>query len=343
MTGATIKFGYAAQQEQYGPNELLNHAALAERVGFNSVWSSDHFHPWAHTKGNAAFTWAWLAALGGRTGKISLGTTVTSPIFRYNPAIVAQAFATLGVMYPRRVFLGVGTGEAMNEVPLGYQWPPFAERFERLKEAIEVIRALWNSSWVSYSGKYYHLNKANLYTKPDNPVPIYVASSGRKSASLAGRYGDGLLTLPAGQISNINSSDFYQNVVFKGVEEGAKAVGRDPDEIERAIAITSSYDQDYDRALGSLRFWGGTLLPVFFDLGVSDPRVIESHGQKVSDETYKKAWLIATSPEDVIKAVESYIRIGFTHIVLISSSPSQEKYINMIGESVLPCFRHRRR
>ncbi len=334
-----IKFGYAAQQEQHHPLALLSHARLAEKAGFDSIWSSDHFHPWADKDAHSAFAWIWLASAAERTSKVSLGTTVTSPILRYNPALVAQAFATLAVLYPNRIFLGLGTGEAMNEVPIGYNWPPFKERLARLEEAIRIIRALWTQSRVNFKGKYYSLRKANLYTKPEKPPPLYVAASGRRTSRVAGKLADGLLTLPAGQISNMNKADFYRDVIFQGLEEGAREAGRDVSRVDRAIAITSSYDEDYDRALESLRFWGGTLLPAFFDLGISDPRVIEEHGLKVGKDAFEKAWLIATSPEDIVKSIEEYIHLGFSNIVLISSSPSQDKYIDVVGSKVLPYFR----
>ena len=162
-----VKIGYAAHLEQYTPRQLLEDAVRAEREGFDSIWAADHFHPWVHKNAQSGFAWVWLASAAERTRNVRLGTAVTCPILRYNPAIVAQAFATLGSMYPGRIALGLGTGEPLNEMPVGFEWPPFAERAERVEEAIKVINRLWTSERVTFNGKYYSLRKATLYTKPE--------------------------------------------------------------------------------------------------------------------------------------------------------------------------------
>ena len=184
-----LKLGYKASAEQFGPRDLLEFSVHAERAGFDSIMVSDHFQPWRHTGGHAPYSFAWLGALGERTSRAMIGTSVVTPTFRYHPSIVAQAMGTLGAMYPGRVMLGVGTGESLNEVPsIGCEWPPFRERFRRLKESIELMRRLWTEERVTYEGEYYRTENATVYDRPDSPVPLYVAASGggRGAARRAG-------------------------------------------------------------------------------------------------------------------------------------------------------------
>src|SRR5579864_3914264 len=173
-----IKLGYKASAEQFGPRELLDFAIAAEDAGFDSVAISDHFQPWRHTDGHAPFSFAWMGAAGARTNRIELGTSVVTPTFRYHPAIVAQAMGTLACLFPGRVWLGIGTGESMNEVPLGIEWPEQKERFARLKESAELMRRLWTEQRVTYEGSHYRTRNATIYDRPDRPVPLYIAASG---------------------------------------------------------------------------------------------------------------------------------------------------------------------
>jgi len=324
-----IEIGYYAAHEQYNPNRLLEHAVLAEKHGFDAIWCSDHFHPWVHTNAQCGFAWMWLAVAAERTGRVKVGPCVVAPILRYHPAIVAQAFATLAVMYPKRVFLALGTGEALNEMPIGYDWPSYKERRERLEEAIKVIKFLWARSFVNFKGKYYRLRKANLYTKPREPIPLYVAASGPKTAELAGMYADGFLTLPF-------PPEHYRKVLFPAVERGAKAAGRDPASVAKLLELCVSYDENYDKALDACKFWRATCIPVFFKYGIFDPREIEESGNLVGKEGLETQWFIATTPYAHIKKIEEYIKLGFTNIHIQSSSPDEKKFIKMYGEKVLP-------
>jgi len=189
-----LKLGYKASAEQFGPRELVDYAVLAEELGYDTVVVSDHFQPWRHDGGHAPFSFAWLAAVGERTSRIGLGTSVVAPSYRYHPGIVAQAMATLGVLYPGRVFLGVGTGEAMNETPLGVDWPDQKERFQRLKEASQLMKLLWTEERVNYDGNYFKTENATVYDRPPGGVPLYIAASGPAAARLAGRIADGFIT-----------------------------------------------------------------------------------------------------------------------------------------------------
>ena len=174
-----LRLGYKASAEQFGPNELLDFSVLAEQRGFDSVFISDHFQPWRHSGGHAPFAMAWLGALGARTTRMVMGTSVLTPTFRYQPSVVAQAFGTLGAMFPGRVILGVGTGESLNEVPAtGMPWPEPKERTARLKEALLLIRRLWSGERVTFQGRYYATDKATIYDKPATAPPIYLAAAG---------------------------------------------------------------------------------------------------------------------------------------------------------------------
>jgi len=187
-----LRFGYKASAEQFGPTALLGFGVLAEELGFDSVFVSDHFQPWRHAGGHAPFSLAWLGALGAKTSRVLLGTSVLAPTFRYHPAIVAQAFATLGVLFPRRVILGMGTGESMNETPAtGSPWPEPKERTQRFREALELIETLWSGERVSFPGQFYQTSKATIYDRPAKPVPIYIAGAGPVMARMAGEKAEG--------------------------------------------------------------------------------------------------------------------------------------------------------
>jgi len=173
-----LTLGYKASAEQFGPKELLDLGIEAERAGFDSVFVSDHFQPWRHTDGHAPNCFAWLGALAARTERITIGTSVLTPTFRYHPAVVAQALATIGCLAEgRQVVLGVGTGESLNEVPLGAEWPDQKKRFARLKEATELIRQLWSGEFVTFDGQFYKTKNATIYDRPKDPVELWIAAS----------------------------------------------------------------------------------------------------------------------------------------------------------------------
>ena len=329
----TIELGYQMSLEQFQPDVALQHAVLAEKYGFESIWASDHFLPWYHTDASCCFAWSWLGAAAQATQKIKYGTGLTCPTFRYHPGLVAQAFATLDYMYPGRIFLSLGTGEALNEMPLGYEWPQHGERLQRLEEAIEVIRKLWTGELVSHKGSFYRLRKAKLYTPPKQKIPIYVAASGPKAAELAGRVGDGLLT-----ITNPEDS-YFTDLIFPATDRGLRTTTKDPRAFEKNVELQVSYDEDYEKAVQSVRPWAGNVMPIFFNLGVYDPRVVEEHGKFVGDHELAKIWVISTSSEPIVKAIERYSKLGFTGIHITSSSPSQEKFMKLYEKEIRPNFK----
>src|SRR5919202_3779001 len=219
---ATLKLGYKASAEQFGPRDLVEFAVHAEACGFDSVWLSDHFQPWRHTGGHAPFSLALLAAIGERTQRVQLGTSVLTPTFRYHPSVVAQAMATLGVLYPGRVALGLGTGESLNEVaPTGIEWSAFRERYARLREAITLIRRLWTQEFVSFQGTYYRTQNATLYDRPAPPVPLYVAAGGPQMAKYAGRVADGMICTSG------KGEGLYRDELLTALDEGAREAKRD--------------------------------------------------------------------------------------------------------------------
>src|SRR5437763_4308097 len=223
MATHPLRLGYKASAEQFGPRQLLDFTTEAEERGFDSVFISDHFQPWRHTDGHAPFAFSWLGALGAKTSRIIMGTSVLTPTFRYHPAIVAQAFATLGELNPGRIVLGVGTGESLNEVPAtGLKWPEQRERFARLREALRLIRQLWKEDRVSFDGEFYKTVNATIYDRPKIPVPIYVAGAGPMISKYAGSTSNGVICT-SGKDRALDTETLLPNV-----EAGLKSGGRAP-------------------------------------------------------------------------------------------------------------------
>ena len=249
-----LKLGYKASSEQFGPTELLGYAILAEQLGFESVWISDHFQPWRHTGGHAPFSLAWLGALGARTSRIVMGTSVLTPTFRYHPSVVAQAVATLGELFPARVVLGMGTGESLNEVPAtGMRWPEQKERTARFREALRLIRELWSEDRVTFDGQFYKTDKATIYDKPATPVPIFIAGAGPFIAKLAGLEAKGFICTSG------KNRQLYTDTLLPNVQAGLTASGRPDRAFDRMIEMKVSFDSDRTRALKDTHFgvhWG---------------------------------------------------------------------------------------
>jgi coenzyme F420-dependent glucose-6-phosphate dehydrogenase len=287
---------------------------------------SDHFHPWFHSGAAGGFAWTWISAAAATVPEIKLGPMVAAPIGRYHPAIIAQAFASMDEMFPGRFFLGLGTGEAMNEVPLGFSWPKFEERLERLKESVEIIRALWSSDFVKYGGRFYSLSGANLYTKPRTRIPIYLAANGPKAAALVGKYADGYVTISP------TLPRFKE--LWSIIERAAKNAGRDPAKISRHIELWVSYNEDYDKAVKAARKWKSSLIPDVFNSPIYDPRELEKKGNEYSDLELATVWTVVTGAEEVIKKAQDAIAMGFNEIEFHSTN--EEKFLDVCGKSVLP-------
>jgi coenzyme F420-dependent glucose-6-phosphate dehydrogenase len=333
----TLRIGYKASAEQFGPRELLDYAVQAEQLGLDSVMISDHFQPWRHHGGHAPFSLAWLAALGERTERVQIGTSVMTPTFRYNPAVVAQAFGTLGSLYPGRVMLGVGTGEALNEVVVGSvggdEWPEFKERFARLREAVDLMRALWTEERVTFEGDYYRTVDATVYDKPEQPVPVYVAAGGPLVARYAGRSGDGFICTSG------KGEELYRDKLLPAVDEGLAKSGRDRDVLDRMIEIKLSWDPDRDQAVANCRFWAPLSLTAEQKHGTSDPLEMERLGDALPDEQVAQRWIVSDDPEEVVAAVRQYVDWGFTHLVFHGPGPDQSRFLTTFADRVLPGLR----
>jgi coenzyme F420-dependent glucose-6-phosphate dehydrogenase len=324
-----VKLGYKASAEQFGPVELLEYARHAERVGLELVSISDHFQPWRHHGGHAPAAMTWLGAAAVGTERAVLGTSVLTPTLRYHPSVVAQSFATLGCLAPGRVFLGVGTGEAMNETPAtGQEFPGRKERRQRMAEAIKLIRLLWTEERVDFEGDFYRTSKATIYDRPDQPVPIYVAASGPLAAKLAGRVGDGFICTSG------KKPELYEELLAK-VVEGAEGAGRDPGQIRRMIEIKVSYDRDAQRAVDNCRWWAALALSPEQKEGVEDPIEME----RLADENADRAptrFIVSDDPEEIVAGIRRYTELGFEELILHAPGDDQARFLEQFSEDVLP-------
>jgi coenzyme F420-dependent glucose-6-phosphate dehydrogenase len=320
-----------AAHEQVNPKDLLSDVITMDEKGIQRCWTSDHYMPWWDSGASGGAAWPWLGAALARTRNIVIGTGVTAPIFRYHPAIVAQVFATLEYMFPGRVFLGVGRGEALNEVTSGHSWPSNAEKFERLKEAIYLIRKLWTGDWVDFKGNYYWVRDSKLYTKPSNHIPLYIAGIGKQSARLAGEESDGFVT-------NELDIGVIRDKLFPALKEGATISGKDYSSLEKILFLPASYHEDKQKALESIRFWRGAMIKAFFDVDVHDPRKIQENGQIIGDDTLEKMFLVISTAEEGIEKLKKYIELGFTEIVLTNSSPNRNELVKLISEKISPHY-----
>jgi G6PDH family F420-dependent oxidoreductase len=311
------------------PAKSLEYAVLAEQVGFQMFGASDHYYPWTHTGKGCAFAWTWLSAVAARTKTSPVGTVVTAPILRYNPAIIAQAFATMEQMFPGRVFLGLGAGEAVNEVPAGCPWPSPAERVERLEEAMIIIKSLWTKEETTFDGEYFKLKRSRMYAKPIGHIPMLLAAGKAKTLELAGKYADGLIAVP--QLTDA--------ATMATLESAAKRAGRDPSKLVRHLNFGVSYDPDYDKAMASCMQEAATILPFLFKYEVSDPKEVEFYSHLINPSELAKNWLITTDPEDCVRTIERYAKTGWTHFHVQSISPNEEGFVRMMGEKVIPQFR----
>lgn len=329
-----IRLGYKASAEQFAPGELLEFACLAETLGFDSVFVSDHFQPWRHEGGHAPFSLAWLGALGARTSRVTLGTSVLTPTLRYHPAIVAQAFGTLGALFPRRVVLGVGTGESLNEVPaIGGAWPEFKERHARLAEAITLIRTLWTQSRVTFDGRYYRTHKATIYDRPDVALPIYVAAGGPQMAKFAGRVGDGFICTSG------KAPELYRESLLPAVAAGLADAGRAGNDYERMIEMKVSFDPDLARAREDTRHWAALALSADEKSSIDDPCEMERLAAALPVERAASRWIVSSDPDEHVERVRPYVELGFRHLVFHAPGPDQARFLNLYAREVLPRLR----
>jgi coenzyme F420-dependent glucose-6-phosphate dehydrogenase len=330
-----IRFGYKASAEQFAPTELLHYSIQAERLGFDSVFVSDHFQPWRHDGGHAPAALPWLGALAARTDRILVGTSVLTPTFRYHPAVVAQAFATLGCLAPGRVILGVGSGESLNEVPLGVQWPDGKERFARLKEAVTLIKKLWTEDRVTFDGTFYRTVDAHIYDKPEQPVPIYIGASGPAATRLAGRIADGFITTSG------KGHDLYTETLLPAVREGAEKAGRKIDDVDLMIEVKVSFDEDLAKARNDTHYWGALALTPEEKSGIEDPIEMQRRADALPVERTATRWIVSADPEEHVAKIAEYLDMGFKHLVFHAPGPDQDRFLRLYSEDILPLLRER--
>jgi G6PDH family F420-dependent oxidoreductase len=321
--------GYAAMFEQFAPSELLGYAKLAEGAGFASVMASDHFHPWTPGQGQSGFVWAWLGALGATTG-LRFGTGVTPPGPRYHPAIIAQAAATLEQMFPGRFWLGLGAGEALNEHITGEYWPEAPTRLEKLAEGIEIITRLFGGKVVKYRGKHFTLESAKLYTLPERPPPVYVATAGPIQSERTGRTCDGIIT--------VGAADEKIAGLMARFEKGAREAGKDPSGMPRLIQLHVSWAETLEEATdNAVREWpnGGMNFP---KADIRNPEDFEAMAKLVRPENYKNRVLISPDLDEHVAHLRHYADLGFDEIYVHHVGRNQEAFIRAYGERVIPAI-----
>src|SRR4051795_8578871 len=283
---AETKYFHFCSHEQFPPDALLHQAVAAERAGFDGITCSDHLQPWWEG-GESGHAWVWLGAAGQACERVPLGTGVTPPGPRYPPVLIAQAWATLEIMFPGRPYLGIGSGEALNESPLGADWPPVGEQIDRMEEALELIHRLFDGERVDHDGKHFRTKRAYLHSRPNRRPPIYVSAFGPKAAGVAGRWGDGLWTL---------ADPETVPEILDAYRAAAEDAGREPGEVVLQAAF--SWAEDDDAALEGCRVWKGSQPGEFYKDDWHDPKAMYEEGERqVSDEELKEDLIVSSDPE----------------------------------------------
>ncbi len=321
---ATI--GYSAALEQFHPTELLHYCKLAEQHGFRGVMAADHFQPWVPQQGHNAFVYSWMGALGTTTNH-SFGPGVTCPGFRYHPSVIAQAAATLAAMFPGRFWLGLGSGEALNEHVVGGEWPEALERMEMLIESTEIIQKLLSGKAARFRGKYFKMEKVRLYTLPDTPPPIYIAATGPQTVKFAGRSCDGLITPGAGPDKLRTILDTFA--------QGAREAGKDPARMPKLLQLHVSWARTYDEALqNAITEWpnGGMSFP---KQDIRSPEDFAAMAKLVRPENFAGRVLISTDLDEHRAHLQGFLDLGFDEIHVHNVGRNQVEFIQVYGEEVI--------
>ena len=325
-----MRYLHFCAHEQFRPDDLLDQAVEAERAGFDGIGCSDHLQPWWEG-GESGNAWVWLGAAAQATDNAVFGTGVTPPGPRYHPALIAQAWATMEMMFPGRPFLGVGSGEALNEAPLGGGWPSVGDQIDRMEEGLEMIRALWDGKSLSREGGHFAADGAVIHSLPeDRRPPIYVSAFGPQAAGVAGRQGDGLWTLA--------DPDAVPEIVdaYRGAAED---VGREPREIVLQAAF--SWAEDEGEALEGARVWKGAQPKEFYREDWHDPKAMHEHGEKqISDDELREAMIISADTEEHVARIREVEEMGATTVALMNNSGADpHAAIAVYGRKVLPNLR----
>lgn len=313
------RVGYTLSCEEHPPTTLVELAGQAEAAGFEFATISDHFHPWTDTQGQSPFVWAVIGGVAQVTSRLELGTTVTCPSRRVHPAVVAQAAATAACMLPGRFFLGVGSGENLNEHVVGEAWPPAGIRLEMLEEAVGVIRRLWEGGQVTHTGRHYQVHTARIYTRPDTPPPIYVAAAGPKASELAGRIGDGLVAVAP-------DADTVQGFVDAG-GGGKPCVGQ--------VHVCWAEDEAEARRTAR-RIWPNAAVPGELGQELPTPAHFEQAAARVDEDDVAESVVCGPDPERHRAAIEAYLDAGFDHVTVHQVGPDQQGFFAFYRSEVLP-------
>jgi G6PDH family F420-dependent oxidoreductase len=325
------KIGYACMLEQFHPTDLLDWAERAEAVGFDAGFQvSEHFHPWTPQQGQSAFAWSFMGALGQRT-KLPFGTAVTCPGFRYHPAVIAHAAATLGAMYPGRFWLGLGAGEALNEHVIGGEWPEVGIRSAMMFEAIEVINKLFSGKVVKHDGDYFTLESARLYTLPEERIPIYVATAGPVNAKRTGRYADGIIT--------VGAADEKIAMLWEKFREGAAEAGKDAEAMKTQLQVHVSWAPTHEEAeQNALMEWPNGGMP-FPKQDIKHPEDFAAMAKLVRIENFANRMLIGADLAEHTEHIQSFVDMGFDEVYLHNVGRDQAAFIDAFGKEVLPKLR----
>ncbi|CAN5322009.1 TIGR03557 family F420-dependent LLM class oxidoreductase [soil metagenome] len=323
----TTSVGVAAMLEQFHPSDIVADAAFAEQHGFSGIMAADHFQPWVPQQGHAAFVWNVMTAVAENTTG-DVGPGVTTPTFRLHPAVVAQASATLAAMYPGRHWLGLGSGEALNEHIVGQYWPEAPERIIRMFEAIDIIKKLFTGKEVKHSGQFFKLETTRLWTLPATPPPIYVATAGPVTAKRAGRTVDGIITVgaPVEKIAGI----------FAKFDEGAREVGKDPATMPKVLQLHLSWAPTDEEAMrNALVEWpnGGMRFP---KSDIRSPYEFEQLAKMVRPEDFEGRMVISSDPDRHRAEIQRFLDLGITHLYLHNVGRNQREWAEVFGREVLP-------
>jgi G6PDH family F420-dependent oxidoreductase len=322
------KIGYAAMLEQFHPTDLLDYCAAAEDAGFSAGFMvSEHFHPWTPQQGQSAFAWSFMGALGTRT-TLPFGTGVACPGFRYHPAVIAHAAATLGAMFPNRFWLGLGAGEALNEHVIGGAWPEVGVRSAMMFEAIEIINKLFSGNVTRHRGEHFTLESAKLYTRPETPVPIYVATAGPVNAKRTGKFADGMIT--------VGAADEKIGMLWDKFDEGAREAGKDPAGKPKILQIHLSWAPDADVAMdNALREWpnGGMAFP---KQDIKNPEDFAAMAKLVRPEHFLNRCEVSSELSAQTENIQHYVDMGFDEIYLHNVGRNQFEFIEAFRREVLP-------
>ena len=312
------EFGYALSSEEHAPNDLVRYAQRAEALGFPFAAISDHFHPWVDKQGHAPFVWSVVGAIAHATSTLRLGTGVTCPTVRIHPAIIAQAAATAATMMPGRFFLGVGSGENLNEHILGDHWPPAPVRQDMLGEAIAVIRQLWEGGYQSFDGSYYTVENARIYTLPDEPPPIIVAASGAAAATVAGETGDGLWTVaPDAEL----------------IEKFQEAGGSGPRYGQVTVCWAASEDEAKKTAY---EWWPNAGIGGELSQELPLPRHFEQAAELVSPDDLAEKLPLGPDPDRHLEAIKAFVDAGYDHVYIHQIGPDQDGFFDFFERELAP-------